>query len=62
VRVGTGRGGEEVPSCGAGVGSQGAAGSVGCGDAAAVGHPPYVVNVASTLGVLLSARRLQCCK
>ena len=61
VRVGTGRGGAGGPSCGAGVGSLGAAGSAGCGDAAAVGHPPYVVYVASTLAVLLSARRLRCC-
>lgn len=52
------RGGAGVPSCGAGVGSLGAAGS---GDAAAVTHPPYVVYVASTLAVLLSARRLRCC-
>ena len=62
MRVGTGRGDAEGPSCGAGVGSLGAAGSAGCvGAAAAVGHPPCVVNVASTLAVLLSARRRRCC-
>lgn len=62
MRVGTGRGDAEGPSCGAGVGSLGAAGSAGCGGAAAaVGHPPCVVNVASTLAVLLSARRRRCC-
>lgn len=62
MRVGTGRGGAVVPSCGAGVGSLGVAGNAGYGDAAAVGHPPYVVYVASTLAVLLSARRLRCCR
>lgn len=61
MRVGTGREGAGGPSCGAGVGSLGAAGSAGRGDAAAVDHPPYVVYVASTLAVLLSARRLRCC-
>lgn len=61
MRVGTGRGDAGGPSCGAGVGSLDAAGSAGCGDAVAVGHPPYVVYVASTLAVLLSARRLRCC-
>lgn len=61
MRVVTGYEGEEGPSCGAGVGSQGVAGSAGCADVVAVGHPPCVGNVASTLAVLLSARRLRCC-
>lgn len=51
----------EGPSCGADGGSQGAAGSAGCEDVAAVGHPPCAGSVASTLAVLLSARRLRCC-
>jgi hypothetical protein len=63
--VGTGCGGEEVPSCGAGAVSQGAVGSAGRVGAAAVGHPPCVVwwygSVANTLAALLSAHRLRCC-
>lgn len=57
----TGCEGVEGPSCGADVGSQGVAGSVGYAGVAAVGHPPCAADVASTLAVLLSARRPRCC-